>query len=142
MIRKIGLVLIMLAVKEPFTQSILGVVCVGVVQLGVFASQPFWRREYNIYEMLGTTSEALVLLLGILVLYRSRLEVQVAAGDVPEGAVSVYNALEPVVYVLIIAMLIGCVITFYLDMEFVSFKRRWERARRWAGGAPRCPRPW
>ena len=135
MIRKIGLVLIMLAVKEPFTQSILGVVCVGVVQLGVFASQPFWRREYNIYEMLGTTSEALVLLLGILVLYRSRLEVQVAAGDVPEGAVSVYNALEPVVYVLIIAMLIGCVITFYLDMEFVSFKRRWERARHASGMA-------
>jgi hypothetical protein len=69
MVRKIGLVVILLLVDDPLVQSMLGAVCVGFVMVLNFKYAPFIRDAYDILDSAGCIVEVLVYLLGICVLY-------------------------------------------------------------------------
>jgi hypothetical protein len=71
MVRKIGLVLCVLLLDDPLTQSLLAAVCVGFVMVLNFAYAPFIRSAYDILDAAGCSLEVLVYLLGISVLYSS-----------------------------------------------------------------------
>jgi hypothetical protein len=68
MVRKIGLVLILLLVDDPLVQSVSGAVCVGFVMVLNFKHSPFIRNAYDILDSAGCSVEVLVYLLGVCVL--------------------------------------------------------------------------
>jgi hypothetical protein len=71
MVRKIGLVIIVLATDDPVTQSLQATCCVGFVMVLNFSLKPFIRTVYDTLDSAGCTLEVFVYLLGISVLNSS-----------------------------------------------------------------------
>jgi hypothetical protein len=71
MVRKIGLVVIVLCTDDPVTQSIQATCCVGFVMVLNFSLKPFIRDAYDILDSAGCALEVVVYLLGISVLNTS-----------------------------------------------------------------------
>ena len=127
LLRKTGLVLVLLLVDDIIVQSILGVFVVMIVMGFSLAARPLIRTTYHFYSTVEMTVEIAIMLLGIIVAARHR------SGTIVEG--SSYSADEHpgeeqyvAVAILGVAATVGLSCTYH-DVLLIVRQRRVARLR-------------
>ena len=126
MVRKIGLVLVMVLISNPQYQTFCAFACVGFVMLMHFYNRPYIKLVYDVYDMVSSAVQVLILVLGLLVNARKVEEDEKRAAGVDFIESSV---LETTAELALCIVLVLCLYTFEYDIRGFWLERRAKRLR-------------
>ena len=124
-IRKIGLVVLMEYVVEPIEQSILAAFIIGVVLMANMYFRPYIKAEYDKFDMLMSSVQTMIVLLGVLVYDRTKNENADAAIAVELGVPppETNDALEYVLLAMVTAVFAYGYLALRFDISSIAYQR-------------------